>query len=105
MLNKAWEYLDTYEDYGDVVPHVEGIADVCKVSMSTVYLWAKEHEAFSDTLEACKTIQARVLKNKGLDGNFQPTIAKLMLANHGYSDKQQVEHSGNVTIGKEFDGV
>ncbi len=94
MLQKAHDYLDSYEEYGDVVPHVEGIADVCKVSMSTVYLWAQEHEDFSDTLRACKAIQARGLKNKGLDGTFQPTIAKLMLANHGYSDRQETEISG-----------
>ena len=35
-----------------------------------------------------------MLLNKGLAGEFNATIAKLLLANHGYSDRQQHEVSG-----------
>jgi len=94
MPDRARRYLKDYESYGDVCPHIEGIADVCEVSLSTVYKWAQEHEAFSDTLAACNALQARILKNKGLGGDFQPTIAKLMLANHGYHDKADAQVTG-----------
>ena len=30
--------------------------------------------------------------NKGLNGEFKSIIAKLMLANHGYSEKQEIDH-------------
>jgi len=32
------------------------------------------------------------LVNKGLTGDFNATITKLMLANHGYSEKQSIDH-------------
>ena len=94
MPDRAREYLKNYQSYGDVCPHIEGIADVCEVTVSTVYNWAKEHPVFLETLNECNALQARVLKNKGLGGEFQPTIAKLMLANHGYHDKAETQLTG-----------
>ncbi|WP_415843310.1 terminase small subunit [Xenorhabdus thuongxuanensis] len=32
------------------------------------------------------------LINKGLTGDFNSTIAKMMLTKHGYSDKQEIDH-------------
>ena len=37
------------------------------------------------------------LSIRSLDGGFNSTIAKLLLANHGYSDRQQIEHSEKVS--------
>ncbi|MEN7471298.1 terminase small subunit, partial [Providencia stuartii] len=42
-----------------------------------------------------KTLQENRLINKGLIGEFNPTITKLMLANHGYSEKQEVDHKSS----------
>lgn len=63
-----------------------------------MYKYADESVEFSDTLEAIKTIQENELLNKGLTGEFNSTIAKLMLSNHCYSDKQQVEQTNNVKL-------
>lgn len=95
ILEKAREYLKTYEDHGDVVPHVEGIAEMCGVSTATIYNWAGDHPEFLETLQLCKSKQARALINKGLTGAFQPTIVKLMLANHGYREKSDHVLTGN----------
>ncbi|MDN0012472.1 DNA-packaging protein [Providencia stuartii] len=95
-LIKAKEYLmGGYETVGDVVPSVAGLACYLGVSRSTVQQYAKENEDFSGTLEAIKTLQENRLINKGLIGEFNPTITKLMLANHGYSEKQEVDHKSS----------
>ncbi|EMZ5446360.1 DNA-packaging protein [Providencia stuartii] len=95
-LVKAKEYLmGGYETVGDVVPSVAGLACYLGVSRSTVQQYAKENEDFSGTLESIKTLQENRLINKGLIGEFNPTITKLMLANHGYSEKQEVDHKSS----------
>ncbi|EPS9063945.1 DNA-packaging protein [Providencia stuartii] len=95
-LVKAKEYLmGGYETVCDVVPSVAGLACYLGVSRSTVQQYAKENEDFSGTLESIKTLQENRLINKGLIGEFNPTITKLMLANHGYSEKQEVDHKSS----------
>ncbi|GKX40439.1 hypothetical protein SOASR014_41780 [Pectobacterium carotovorum subsp. carotovorum] len=95
-LAKAKEYLmGGYEAVGDVVPSVAGLACYLGISRSTAQEYAKEDKEFSGTLEAIKTMQENKLINKGLTGDFNPTITKLMLANHGYSEKQEVDHTSS----------
>lgn len=95
-LVKAKEYLmGGYETVGDVVPSVAGLACYLGVSRKTVYEWVKESTELSDTLEGILAMQENKLINKGLNGDFNPTITKLMLANHGYSEKQEVDHKSS----------
>jgi len=94
MLDKARGYLNHYEDCGDAVPTAAGMACELSVNKSTLYEWAKHHEDFSDTLDRMQSIQERKLSSGGLTGDFQPTIAKLMLANHGYHEKLDSQISG-----------
>lgn len=95
-ISKAKDYLmGGYETVGDVVPSVAGLACYLGISRSTAQEYAKENEEFSGTLEAIKTLQENKLINKGLVGDFNPTITKLMLANHGYSDKAEVDNKSS----------
>lgn len=88
LKDKAVAYLSgAYRDAGDVVPSIEGMACFIGKSCQTVYRWRNIDEAFRDTLESIKTAQARLLINGGLLGDYNPTITKLMMSNHGYSDK------------------
>lgn len=96
MLEKAREYLDTHDELGDVVPTREGMADHLGVTMATLYNWADAHPTFFDTLQLANSRQARKLISGGLTGALQPTIVKLMLANHGYRERQEIEHSGEI---------
>jgi hypothetical protein len=73
------------------LPTIEGLASYLEVSRSTVYLWQKEHKEFSDIIETLLQKQAQVLINKGLSGDYNSTIAKVLLTKHGYSDKQEIE--------------
>jgi len=90
-LVKAKEYLEGgYEQVGEVIPNIAGLACYLAVSRSTVYEYQKESKDFSDILEAILSLQESKLVNSGLLGNFNPTITKLILTKHGYSDKQEV---------------
>jgi hypothetical protein len=86
MQDKADEYLTAYK-IDSVVPSAIGLSLYLDISDSTLYDWKTKHKDFSLTLEKIKKKQATELINKGLTSEFNPTIVKLMLHNHGYSDK------------------
>ena len=95
MQNRADEYVSGgHEECGDVVPSIAGLACELNVDRTTMYAWAEAHEDFSHTLSVLKHRQERMLLSGGLSGTHNAAIAKLMLANHGYSDKQSQEISG-----------
>jgi hypothetical protein len=94
ILEKALNYVANYEAVGDLIPTSEGLACELDIARSTIYKWADEHPAFSDMLDKLNSTQARRLQNGGLGGTFQPTIAKLILAKHGYHET----HDQNVTM-------
>lgn len=78
------------------IPTIEGLAMHLEVSRSTVYLWAKEHPVFSDIIERLQQKQAIALLNNGLAGNYNPTIAKVLLTKHGYTERQEVEQKTTI---------
>ncbi len=80
------------------LPTVEGLALELDVHRDTLYTWAKEYEDFSDTLETLKKKQAEMLIQNGLSGDYNSTIAKLILsANHGINEKSESESVVKVT--------
>lgn len=85
------------------LPSIEGLARYLGVARSTVYKWRDEHQDFSDMLEEILQEQHQRLLDNGLSGDYNSTIAKLVLSKHGYSDKQEVEHSGFVSLTTLFD--
>ena len=70
------------------LPTIEGFARYLGVNTTTLYEWAKTREQFSNALRDIKTEQATRLQNMGLSGDYNSTIAKLILSsNHGMSEK------------------
>ena len=92
LQKKADDYVNNHVDYGDAVPSIEGLADHIDIHRETCYQWRKDIEAFSDTFERVHKKQARLLINNGLIGDFNSAITKLMLANHGYREKTEVDN-------------
>lgn len=87
-MAKAEEYLtDLPKD--ESIHSIEGLADYINISRSNIYLWASQEgkEAFSDILEKIREKQSKTLINKGLKGEYNSAITKLMLTKHGYADK------------------
>jgi hypothetical protein len=94
----AWAYIDNFNTvHGHQIPSVVGLCKVIKRAKSTIYDWAKRDDnEFSDILEAINEAQQLELINKGLSGDFNSNIAKLVLGKHGFHDKQDV--SGSLAI-------
>jgi hypothetical protein len=74
---------------GDVVPSRAGLALELKLSRETLTNWERAHPEFLGTLQSLSFLQERISLNGGLKGELNSTIVKLLLANHGYSDKQE----------------
>ena len=97
LVKRARGYLTSYQDMGDEVPTVAGLACVLGVVRDTCYQWASDPEKaeFSDILKELAQRQERVLVNKGLKGDFNAPITKMMLTKHGYSDRVENDHTSS----------
>ena len=91
---KADEYLETWED-NQTVPTVAGLSLHIGTPKSTMYDWAKVNDKFSDTLWILQAIQELNLVNKSLKNEINAQISKLMLANHDYSERQEIDHTSS----------
>jgi len=94
MQAKADDYLDNYGDEkgrNSVVPTIAELSLVLDISDSTFYLWRDKYDEFSRTLDRIMKTQEVGLVNKGLRNQINPTISKLMLHNHEYSDRMETD--------------
>lgn len=85
------------------LPSIEGLAIHLGIVKDTIYQWEKEHPEFSDVINTLRAKQAVKLLNSGLSGEYNPYIAKALLSKHGYSEKQEVEQSGETSITVKWD--
>jgi hypothetical protein len=97
VLDKARTYLN---EYTTSIPSRVGLALHLKIHRDTIYDWESKadkdelYASFSDILGEIDAEQEQKLFDKGLTGDFNSTITKLMLTKHGYSDKTQQELTG-----------
>lgn len=93
LLEKARAY-----EQGEhaTIPSIAGLAVHLDISRETCHVWAKDESKteFSDIYRRILTKQESTLLNKGLDGTFNPTITKLILTKHNYTDKQDITSDG-----------
>lgn len=73
------------------LPTIEGLAVYLGIHKDTVYDWETKYPEFSDVINVLRGNQSKELINKGLSGDYNPIIAKLLLMKHGYTDKSEVE--------------
>ena len=97
-VKKTLNYIKNHADFGDVVPNVAGLCCELGITKVTAYDWSSQDEKadFSYTLDLLQQKQERLLLSGGLSGNTNSAITKLMLCNHGYSDKPQDDHNNEV---------
>jgi len=92
--------IDSYDNGKREVklPTVGGFALMIGVNKQTLYNWGAEHPEFLDSLNKIVEEQQNRLINQGLAGNYNSTIAKLILSsNHGMSEK--TENKTDITSG------
>lgn len=105
FIGKADAYLKLEQDKKKSVrlPTIEGFAGFIGVNKTTLYEWAKDHVEFSNALTKILTEQQKRLVNKGLSGDYNSTIAKLVLsANHGMREKSDLTTDGKEIKGNEI---
>ena len=121
--NKVDEYLELHQDkelervglrsengYEKIdyvlrvnLPTIEGFARFIGVNKTTLYEWDKKYPDFSNSLDKIRIEQQTRLINEGLAGNYNPTIAKLILSsNHGMREKTEQDIT---TGGKEISSI
>ena len=75
----------------DKLPSKAGFAIFVGVHVNTVDNWGRKHSEFLWALRRLHTLQESVLLNKGLSGEFNSTICKLLLCNnHGYKSRRDM---------------
>lgn len=97
LLKAAKDYIDNFQpvEGQEIIPTVVGMCIAVNISHAIAYKWAKDEDKkeFLDILEKIEGKQHKELVNRGLDSTFNPTITKMMLTKHGYSDKQEIDHT------------
>ncbi|WP_434779258.1 DNA-packaging protein [Neisseria sp. Ec49-e6-T10] len=97
LIEKALFYLanDGWQEAGDVVPSVAGLACYLGVGRQTLYDYKEQSLEFSYILEGIGAAQEKMLINGGLLSTYNPTITKMMMTKHGYTDKHEVDNTSS----------
>jgi len=100
VLTKTRDYIDNFGNYGDLVPSIEGLASELGLGARTLHDWKhqEDKQEFSRMLGELLSKQARIAMNGALGGDYNATIAKLLLTKHGYSDKVDQTSESTHTI-------
>jgi len=95
IVDAAAAYLEQFEEETDEVPSVVGLALHLEISSETLYNWSKDTNKpeFFGIVQRVLDLQHNILLKNGLNGQYNASIAKLMLTKHGYSDKQEVDQN------------
>lgn len=72
------------------IPTVEGLALFLGITRETLYNWEKLYPEFFSIMERLRQKQADALISNGLSGDYNPTIAKVLLTKHGYREGQEI---------------
>lgn len=109
VVKQSSEKYEMYDNKLKVrLPTIEGFARFIGVNKTSLYEWEKRDEAFSNALDKIRQEQHDRLVNNGLSGDYNPTIAKLVLSsNHGYKEKSDMTSNnktitGNTIVFKDF---
>ena len=93
VLERVENYLDDFFQGSikdEVIPSIEGFSAYSKIPRRTIYDWKGKHKEFSHILEDLLSIQAKLTMNKGLTGEWNSNIVKLLLGKHGYKEKSDI---------------
>ena len=88
-----------YKRVANRLPTIRNFAKKIKVDFTTLYDWIKKYEEFSHAFTQAKEIRKWFLIENGLNNCYNPAFAIFVAKNiTDMRDKQEVEHSGEITI-------
>lgn len=93
-LNWAREQAQNYKNTGKqppIVPMKEDFVLACGISTTRLYEWIKFDDKFREMFDELSAIQAFIVGNGSLNGQYNAPIAKLLLAKHGYVEKTETD--------------
>ena len=100
LIEATHKYIATdWQAAGDAIPSVAGLSLAVGVPQSTLYDLMHRYSEYRALIDQLLAVQQQRLLTNGLNGTFNPTIAKLILGRHGYSDKVDVQQ--DITSGGE----
>ena len=96
LIAKCYEYIEVWDTLGDIIPSQIALQDFIGISNACLSDWRNDPEKaeFSSILDKINRLQQKELINKGLSGDFNSNITKLVLGKHGYHDKQDQNLGG-----------
>jgi hypothetical protein len=97
VLALAQDYLELCKAGEAGLPSIVDLCLHIGINKATIYRWKKDEEksTFCDILDKVEMMQESSLIKNGLSGDYNSTIAKMMMTRHGYSDKLEQEISGH----------
>lgn len=123
ILKLTKKYIDSCEDSYDRIvkstgkksvvyehkyrvklPTLEGLAYFLHINKDTIQDWKKKHAEFSVLIDDLLAKQAERLVNNGLVGDYNPTIAKVLLTKHGYREGHEVANPDGTNVFRPSDG-
>jgi hypothetical protein len=107
LVKKAHDYLEEFSlprserentTSEEEIPTIVGLCRYIERGKTTVYNWIaddedEEKDKFRDICSAIAELQEVKLVTGGLVGGWNPQVTKMILTKHGYSDKQEIDHS------------
>ena len=95
ILEDLIKYMNNTDD-----PYIEDFILQNEFSPDTFYRLAKENKKLSDTIKRVHAKQMMRTVRKAELGEINPTFAifKLKQKCYGWTDKQEIEHSGEMTV-------
>ena len=103
LLDKCQEYIDTWQELGESIPTQVGLQLYIGISETRFYEWLKHDrkKPFREYAKRVMQMQKKELSNKGITGEFNPNITKLLLTKHGFVDKKEqklTDGDGNALV-------
>ncbi len=125
LLPEIEDYLKPYADYAEDldnemapsgIPTLAGVALRLNIGKSTLSSWRKLRPVDGDPVLTCENVsqflqlidsleflQEVYTAHRGLTGGYNPTIAKLVMARHGYADKvDNISSDGSMSPKRDF---
>lgn len=95
VIGKVSDFANKQLKLGNL-PTRAGLANYIGITKDTLIRWGNDHKQLFDALMAFDQLQEDEIWQKALRGEYNSNIAKLLLYNHGYSDKSEIKQDLNV---------